>query len=75
MLCQSERFPPTVLAYNKATADPAAVEQVRRLLVNANQTPAGKPLMMLWSLQGFEDVPADFDAALKAVRAAYPPPK
>ena len=74
VLCQSERFPPTVLAYNKATADPAAVEQVRRLLLNANQTPAGKPLMMLWSLQGFEDVPADFDATLKAVRAAYPPP-
>lgn len=74
VLCQSDRFPPTVLAYNTKTADPAAVEQVRRLLVNANQTPAGKPLMMLWSLQGFEDVPADFDAALKAVRAAYPPP-
>ena len=74
VLCQSDRFPPTVLAYNKTTADPAAVEQVRRLLLNANQTPAGKPLMLLWSLQGFEDVPADYDAALKAVRAAYPPP-
>lgn len=74
VLCQSERFPPTVMAYNKGTANPAAVEQVRRLLLNANQTPAGKPLMMLWSLQGFEDVPADYEAALKVTRAAYPPP-
>jgi ABC-type phosphate/phosphonate transport system substrate-binding protein len=74
VLVQSERFPPTVIAYNKKAADPRTVEVVRRLLLNANQTPAGKPLMMLWSLQGFEDVPADYDAALKAVRAAYPPP-
>jgi ABC-type phosphate/phosphonate transport system substrate-binding protein len=75
VLAQSDRFPPTVVAYNKRTADPAAVEQVRRLLVNASQTPAGKPLLMLWSLQGFEDVPADYDAALRAIRAAYPPPR
>lgn len=74
VLVQSDRFPPTVLAYNKTTADPRSVELVRKLLLNAHQTPAGKPLMMLWSLQGFEDVPADYDAALKAVRVAYPPP-
>lgn len=74
VLCESERFPPTVMAYNKGTSDPNCIEQIRRLLLNANQTPAGKPLMMLWSLQGFEDVPTDYEAALKAVRAAYPPP-
>ena len=42
VLVQSEKFPPTVLAYHKGTADPAAVEQVRKLLLNAHQTPAAR---------------------------------
>ena len=75
VLAQSDKFPPTVVAYNAKTASPAAVAQVRALLVAAHQTPAGKPLMMLWSLQGFEDPPADYEASLRAVRAAYPPGK
>ena len=30
---------------------------------------------MLLKLKGFEDVPADFDAEMKRIYKAYPPPK
>ena len=29
---------------------------------------------MLWNLNGFEDVPADYEAQLETIRKAYPTP-
>lgn len=74
VLCRSDAFPPGVIAYNRTTVDAATVERVRTLLTTANTNPAGKPLMMLWNLKGFEDVPDDYAARLDAILKAYPPP-
>lgn len=74
VLCRSDAFPPGVIAYHRGSVDPVTVERMRHLLLTADRTPAGKPLIMLWNLKGFEDVPADYPARLDAILKAYPPP-
>ena len=74
VLCQSEPFPPTVIAAQRGALPDSTLAGVRQLLTAAHQTPAGKPLMMLWNLKGFEDVPADYGTQLDAVTKAYPVP-
>ena len=74
MLCESELFPATVIAYRKGSLDENTVGRIRKLLVEAHQTPAGKPLMMLWNLKGFENVPADYSTQLDGIGKAYPAP-
>lgn len=73
VLSRSEEFPPAVLAYNRHSVDSTILEKVRKLLTHAHETPAGKPLMMLWNLKGFEDVPADYSEQLDRIAKAYPP--
>lgn len=74
ILCRSELFPPTVIVYRKETVSADMAAKVHRILVEAHTTPAGKPLMMLWNLRGFEDVPADYDAHLEKSLQSYPAP-
>ncbi|HUR53303.1 MAG TPA: PhnD/SsuA/transferrin family substrate-binding protein [Gemmataceae bacterium] len=74
VLAQSELFPPSVIAYRKGAVDAATVSRVHAGLTKAGGTPQGKAFMMLWKMKGFEDLPADFDAELKRIAAAYPPP-
>lgn len=75
VLCESEAFPPAVVAYRKGTLDAASVEKLRSGLVGANATPAGRPLMMLWNVKGFETPPAEYEAHLAECLKAYPAPK
>ncbi len=74
ILCQSESFPQTVIVSNKGSLDDATAKKIRSLLTTAHTTPAGKPLLMLWNLKGFEEVPTDYAAQLDAVLKAYPAP-
>ncbi len=75
VMCESECFPPAVVAYRKDSLSEAAVEKLRSGLVEANKTPAGKPLMMIWNVKGFENTPKDYDAQLTECLKAYPGPK
>ena len=63
-----------LLSENPGRYRDAAVAGIRTLLTTAHQTPAGKPLLMLWNLKGFEDVPADYPDQLATVAKAYPAP-
>jgi len=74
ILCQSDPFPQTVLVANKGSLNEETLGKIRKLLVEAHNTPAGKPLMMLWNLKGFEEVPADYDLQLDRIAKAYAPP-
>jgi ABC-type phosphate/phosphonate transport system substrate-binding protein len=74
VLVRSEVFPQTVIAYNKGLLPDETAGRIRRLLVEAHNTAAGKPLMMLWSLKGFEGIPADYDAQLERIAKLYPAP-
>lgn len=74
VLSRSEVFPQTVIAYNKGLLPEETAGRIRRLLLGAHTTAAGKPLMMLWSLKGFEGIPADYDAQLERIAKLYPAP-
>ncbi len=63
-----------MIAYNKGALTPEAAEQLRQVLVGAHLTPGGKPLMMLWSIKRFGDVPADYQDQLAKSAKAYPAP-
>jgi ABC-type phosphate/phosphonate transport system substrate-binding protein len=72
---RSERFPPTVIAYKpggKATA--AMISKVRSGMINAEKSPQGRTLMMLWNLKGFAEVPVDYEAQLRTILKSYPVP-
>lgn len=75
VLCESESFPPAVIAYRKGALDESTVAKVKESLNTAHQTVVGKPLMAMWNLRGFEDVPADYPQKLESIRKAYPAPK
>ncbi len=74
VLCESESFPQTVIAYQKGSLSEETAGKIRQLLIEAHTSAAGKPLMMLWNLRGFEDVPADYGAQLDRIAKSYPPP-
>lgn len=75
VVCQSEETPPAVVASYKGQLPPAAAEAVQKGLLKFNQTAEGRTLVLLWNLQGFGEIPADFDAVLEKSRAAFPAPE
>ncbi|MGL6097182.1 MAG: phosphate/phosphite/phosphonate ABC transporter substrate-binding protein [Fimbriiglobus sp.] len=74
VLLQSEPFPPAVIAYRKDLLDEATAGKIKSGMTQAHQMIVGKPLLALWNLRGFEEIPADYAAQLEAVRRAYPAP-
>lgn len=72
VLCESEKFPPAVIAYRRGSVDDATIAQVKQSLVTAHQSVTSRPLMMLWNLKGFEAIPADYSQQLAEIRKAYP---
>ena len=75
VLAESPTFPPTVLAYTKGTLSDATILKVQTLLTGANQTAAGKPLLMMWNVNGFEAIPADYEDHLTRIAKEFPAPK
>jgi ABC-type phosphate/phosphonate transport system substrate-binding protein len=71
---KSELFPAGVIVYREGTLDDATLEQFRKGMLNANQTPKGRALMSLWKLTAFEPVPADYQQVLENIRKTYPAP-
>lgn len=74
VLCRSEEFPQNVIAYSKGALSDRSAEQLRQVLTEAHTTPAGKPLMVLWSITSFATIPADYDEHLVAIAKNYPAP-
>jgi ABC-type phosphate/phosphonate transport system substrate-binding protein len=74
VLAQSEMFPPGVIAYQKGALDQGTVNRIVAGLTKTGGTPQGRAFLMLAKLKGFEEAPAGFDADLKRINAAYPPP-
>ena len=74
VVTKSEVFPPSVVAHRKGL-DAGSVSKMHAGLVKAGGTPQGRAFMMLSKMKGFEELPPDFDAELKRIAGAYPPPK
>lgn len=75
VLCESDVLPPAVIAYRKGELPDNTVSQLRGGLTTAHKTAAGKPLMMMWNVRGFEEPPADLEAQLERSLKTFPAPK
>jgi ABC-type phosphate/phosphonate transport system substrate-binding protein len=74
-LAQSDPFPPTVIVYRKDAIGSDVAAKIQSGLVRTKDNSQGKAFLMLWKLKGFENVPAGYDAELRAVAARYPAPR
>jgi ABC-type phosphate/phosphonate transport system substrate-binding protein len=72
-LLESETFPLDVVACNPAM-DEQIQKRISQGLINAAQTPKGRLLLSICSINGFEMIPTDYDKALKDIAKRYPPP-
>jgi ABC-type phosphate/phosphonate transport system substrate-binding protein len=70
----SETFPAAVVAFRPGVLDDTMLKRFRDGMISANRTVAGKQLMTLWKLTGFEEVPPDYDQTLTEIVKAYPAP-
>jgi ABC-type phosphate/phosphonate transport system substrate-binding protein len=74
ILGRSEQFPQNVIAYSKGVISDESATQLRKVLTEAHTTPAGKPLMVLWSITSFAEAPADYAKQLETIAKSYPAP-
>jgi ABC-type phosphate/phosphonate transport system substrate-binding protein len=68
VLCTSEPFPDTVVAYHAGALDKKTLEHCREGLVRADETKIGQLLLSMWMITHFEQVPAGFDKLLSDIR-------
>lgn len=73
-LIQSEFFPTGVIAYKEGNVAEKDLKKFRDGLTSAHQRPEGLQLMMLWKMNRFDVVPADYPQLLADTVRAYPPP-
>jgi ABC-type phosphate/phosphonate transport system substrate-binding protein len=73
-LMKSETFPTGVIAYKHGNVPDANLTKFRDGLTSAHQKPEGLQLIMLWKLNRFDVVPADYHQLLADIVRAYPPP-
>lgn len=74
ILHASEVFPAAVIAFRSGFLDDATLARVREGMIQANRTVAGRQLMTLWKLTGFEPVPSDYEQTLTEIVKVYPAP-
>jgi ABC-type phosphate/phosphonate transport system substrate-binding protein len=74
VLAQSDHFPPVLILTRKGAMKDEAITKLRDGLSVAHKTAQYKPLMMMWNMQGFENVPKDYDAQLEKCLQQYPVP-
>jgi ABC-type phosphate/phosphonate transport system substrate-binding protein len=71
-VCESQPFPPAVVAYYGNHLDESTRKRFHDGLLSASQKDRGQTMLTLFRLTGFQDPPGDFDKVLAATRAAYP---
>ena len=76
IIAESPLFPPGVIVHNPKKVAPAAVEQFRVGMLNANRIERGRDVMSSFKITAFEAVPAEFETWLAEILKEYPtPPK
>jgi ABC-type phosphate/phosphonate transport system substrate-binding protein len=73
-LQESEPFPSGVIAYNPGRFSEADIRAFRAALIAAKNTAKGRIMLEMLKLTAFEAAPANYNASLKAIARAYPPP-
>jgi ABC-type phosphate/phosphonate transport system substrate-binding protein len=72
---ESEVFPVAVIAHKPGVLDDATLKCLRTGLLKAHETRQGYNLLAFAGINGFKNVPADYEATLANIIKAYPPPK
>ena len=67
-------FPTGVIAYKQGNVPEVSLTKFRDGLTSAHLKPEGLQLIMLWKLNRFDVVPADYSQMLADIVRAYPPP-
>jgi ABC-type phosphate/phosphonate transport system substrate-binding protein len=74
VLHESEPFPSGVIAYHPGRFAEGDIRAFRDALISAKNTAKGRIMLEMLKLTAFEAAPADYNASLKAIARAYPPP-
>jgi ABC-type phosphate/phosphonate transport system substrate-binding protein len=74
VLAESPPFPPTAVIYQRGALDDETLERFRRALLNLNQNPDGREILLTWKQTAFEPVPEDYTRRLEEIAKAYPRP-
>jgi ABC-type phosphate/phosphonate transport system substrate-binding protein len=73
-VASSEPFPSSLAFYRPRAVPADTLDRYRDALLRLPQTPDGKQIMLEWRLTGFENVPDDYNQALRNIAKLYPPP-
>ncbi|GBD36505.1 hypothetical protein HRbin36_01630 [bacterium HR36] len=68
----SPDFPMPVVAYKPQTELEQAVEEFRKALLTAKETPEGRQTLVLWRIEGFKEPPADYEDQAAKIAKIYP---
>jgi ABC-type phosphate/phosphonate transport system substrate-binding protein len=73
-VASSEPFPASVVFYRPRAVPADTLDRYRDALLRLPETPDGKQVMLEWKLTRFENVPDDYDQALRNIAKLYPAP-
>lgn len=68
----SPEFPMPVVAYKPQTELEQAVQEFRKALLTAKDTPEGRQTLVLWRIEGFQEPPADYEEQAAKIAKIYP---
>ncbi|MCS7014801.1 MAG: phosphate/phosphite/phosphonate ABC transporter substrate-binding protein [Gemmatales bacterium] len=68
----SPDFPLPVVAYKPQKGLEDLVENFRKALLTAKETPEGRQTLVLWRIEGFQDAPADYEEQAARIAKTYP---
>jgi ABC-type phosphate/phosphonate transport system substrate-binding protein len=74
ILMSSDTFPESVVVYSPGKVDEDTVRRFRQGMSTAHATPLGQRLLSLWSMAGFQPIPANYPQQLADCLKAFPPP-
>jgi ABC-type phosphate/phosphonate transport system substrate-binding protein len=74
ILDQSDAFPAAVIVYKDGAIPAATLKQFCDGLISANKSELAGPLLKVWSIDGFELPPANYQQCLDACLKAHPAP-
>jgi hypothetical protein len=70
----SEKFPESVVVYMPGMVNDDVIQRFRQGMSTAHATPLGRQLLSLWSMAGFQAIPANYNQMLAESLKNYPPP-
>jgi len=72
VLAESIPFPPGTVVYRPAQGREMELARFREALLKCDETPEGRQTLILWRLEGFREVPPDYEQIVEAAGSKYP---